>query len=524
MNLTTGTTLQGGKYILHQTLGHSQFSLTFKATQSGLNQAVVIKTLKPDAPVLVDLAVRKQQFTEKIRLFSQCHHPALVKILDGFEEDQLPFVVTDYVAGQSLVDVVKHRGALPESQALQFLRQASSALSQLHRGGVIHGDVKPANLIRPLGAEVVVLVDLGLEVAIAPEIAGSGVPSYAAPEQFSSQGAWTAATDIYALAATLYFLVTGHAPIAANLRSQLALASPRQLQPHLNPAIEAAILSGLELNPGLRPQTISAWLALLPDPLALPSVPMAGNHHNISSPPPAPTIPASSNGNGNGGGKQTMEPTQVIAPAAGQGHPTQPNPAQQRPDLGSETRLTTSPVPQRPRRLPGVLLMIGMISAAIGLGAGLALRLGSATGIGPKLFNTRQSFPAIEGWPDAESSPSDLPPEPIVADPPVRREAAPIVPPPVSKQTPIQATPTPTPNLEPAPPGEPNFPSDSDIPAPEQAPAVEPSPAPEPPAAATPAPTTAPREPQPAPSSMAPAPTKPDSAAPKQTEGNLAAP
>jgi len=147
MNLTTGTTLQGGKYILHQGLGHSQLSLTFKATQSALNQAVVIKTLKPDAPVLVDLAVRKQQFTEKMRLFSQCHHPALVKILDGFEEGQLPFVVTDYVAGQSLVEVVKQRGALPESQALQFLRQASSALSQLHRGGVIHGDVKPANLI-----------------------------------------------------------------------------------------------------------------------------------------------------------------------------------------------------------------------------------------------------------------------------------------------------------------------------------------------------------------------------------------
>lgn len=520
MNLTTGTTLQGGKYILHQALGPSQLSLTFKATQSALNQAVVIKTLKSDASVLVDLAVRKQQFTEKMRLFSQCHHPALVKILDGFEEGQLPFVVTDYVAGQSLVEVVKQRGALSESQALQFLRQASSALSQLHRGGVIHGDVKPANLIRPLGAEVVVLVDLGLEGAIAPEIAGSGVPSYAAPEQFSPQSPWTAATDIYALAATLYFLVTGHAPIAANLRNQMALASPRQLQPHLNPAIEAAILSGLELNPGSRPQTISAWLALLPDPLALPSVPLAGNNHSSSNPAPAPAPPVSSNGNG--AVRQPMEPTQVIAPAAGQGHATHPRPAQQRPDLESETRLTTPPVPQGSRRLPKVLLMIGMISAAIGLGAGLALRLGSATGIGPKLFNTRQTFPAIEGWPDAESSPS-LPPEPIVADPPVRREAAPIVPPPVAKPTPTQEIPTPTPSPEPAPPGEPNPPSDSETPAPEPAPDVEPVPASEPTPAAPPAPAPAP-QPQPAPSSMAPAPVKPDGAAPKQAEDNLVAP
>src|SRR5579883_336042 len=274
MNLTAGTPLQNGKYIVSHPLGQRQWGATFKATLSRSQQPIVLKTMHP--PMHVDHAALKQRFLEEAKRFSQCQHPGLVRVMDVFEESGLPFAAMDYVEGQSLAERVKSHGALPEDRAIQYIRQVGSALSVIHRHNQVHRDVKPENLIRPKGANFVVLVDFGIaqyaRLALPHELQNLVQGNYEAIEQSQPSALLTPATDIYALAATLYFLVTGQMPIAAVKRNHTLLPSPRQLQPNLSAAMEYAILSGMAMNPAERPQTIAAWFALLPDSNPLPAV------------------------------------------------------------------------------------------------------------------------------------------------------------------------------------------------------------------------------------------------------------
>jgi len=467
MNLTAGTILQKGNYSLHHALGQGLRSLTFKATQVHHNRAVAIKTFS-QLQLEANFAPLQQPFMERARRFGQCQHPGLVRVLDVFEESGLPFVAMDYVAGQSLAAMVKASAPLPEAQAIQYIRQVGSALNALHSQGLVHGEVKPTNLIRPHGSSVVVLVDMGLtdRGSKLPSLAEAGVAmgSYAAIEQYASQEKLTPATDVYALAATLYFLLTGHDPTPASIRQQLPLLPPRQLQPQISPSIEAAILSGMELHPSSRPQTIAAWFTLLLNHSASPPVQSAPHYTR-------PPIDASdrnnlangnlANGNlanGNGAVRGNMPPpiqqtfvqptnqsTRVVAPA------DVPSPS-------SSVKPTIAPR----SRLPKVLVMTAAIAAAIGLGMGLALRLGSATGIGPKIFNTQQSFPPIDGWlnPTPDSSPTaatptapavrrDLEAAPAPATKPRSRPTAPKVAPEALPTPAIPVSPLPSPVKQP---------------------------------------------------------------------------
>ncbi len=272
MNLTVGTALQNGKYLLGSVLGQGELSITLQATQAYLNQTVVLKTLRPELQGQTDIASLKQRFIEESRRFAQCQHPGLVRVVDLFVDSGLPFAAMDFVAGQSLSDLVLSQGAMSEAQAVQYIRQAGSALSVIHRNGLFHQNVNPDNLIRPRGSNVVVLVDYGI---VHQTVKGTGDSQtvedcYAAIEQFQPQTKPSASTDIYALAGALYFLLTGKNPVAAPLREHTSLPSPRQLKPQLSPAVETAILNGLDMNAQSRPQTVAAWFAQLPGNELLP--------------------------------------------------------------------------------------------------------------------------------------------------------------------------------------------------------------------------------------------------------------
>lgn len=467
MNLTAGTPLQDGKYILNHLLGQSAWGVTFKATQTPLNQAVVLKTLRSQPEM--DVAPFRQPFLEEVRRFTQCQHPGLVRVLDSFTEAGLPFAVMDYVAGQTLAELVRSRKPLPEAQAVQYIRQASSALSVIHRHGLLHRDVKPENLVHPTGAAFVVLVGFSIvhrtaltEVDRADSLLAN---PYAAIELQQAK-ALTPATDIYALAATLYFLVTQHVPIAAAHRQQRPLVPPRQLQPQLSTAIEHAILSGMAVNAQERPQTIADWLALLPDSNPLP-VAQGGN--GVGQLPAAIDLSHTTNG----AGRTTAPP----APAA----------------LVNPTYATAPPIPMStpgfvpaPKsRLPKALGVTAAIAIAGGFGLGLVLRFSAINGIGSPLFQTKQDFPPVQNWP-LQATPEDLLTAPVLPEPVPFRDQEPDIRPPSIRvapdPAPVPAVPTPSPTATiettPAPVPSPVAPDIQPSPQPNSAPATNPTPRP----------------------------------------------
>lgn len=391
MNLTAGTVLQGGKYLVNRVLGQG-LSKTLKVVQSPLNRAMVLKTINFPQTVQVDTARLRQAFMADAQKLGHCQHPGLVSLVDLFEEAETPFAVMDFIAGQSLAELVQAQGRLPEAEALHHIRQIGSVLSALHRQGLVHQDVKPQNLIRPVGADFVVLVDYGFaqrEILQALDAAGA-IPlrEYAAPEVMKLSNALSPTADIYGLAASLYFLVTGQKPTAALLQGYSPLVAPRQLQPNLSLALEQAILAGMALNSGDRPQTIAAWFSLLPDhhnlpvvsgfasapvvtplsSLAQPSAPPLGVPLPTNEIVPVPILPALS--------KESASPAHTVAiPVAKK----------------------AIALPTNPGRKRGMLLL-GTLAAIAGASLGLTLRIGGATGPGSSIFHAEQAFPPLPDW------------------------------------------------------------------------------------------------------------------------------
>jgi serine/threonine-protein kinase len=366
MNLTVGSTLQGGTYQLRSLLSRGELSIAFIATHTRSNTLVVIKTVLVNPHIPIDASQVQHRFREAAQQWAQCSHPGLVRVLDQFEEFGVPFVVMDYVAGDSLSDLVKREGVMPASVALRYIRQASSALAVLHQHGLLHQDIKPQTLIRPSAADCVVVVDFGSVHAWVSSPGGSSitlaVDPYTAPEQMRSSDRATAATDIYALAATLCYLLTGQEP------SHSGFTVPDGVQ--LNPTIVGALVSGMQREPELRPPSISAWLAefpleLLSDGAALNSQTMQQNGR----------VPA------------TVE--LPVVPPLSSALPVQDSLAPPPARIGR--RVSTLRSALRLRKTPA--LVVSAVSVLVGVATGLALRMHGATGPGSTIFHTEQAFP-----------------------------------------------------------------------------------------------------------------------------------
>jgi len=391
MPLTIGNALHHGKYLINHILGQTDIGVTLQGTQVQQNRPVILKVLQLNPDLGVDVAPLKQRFFDQIQRFAQCKHPGLVRLIDSFEEDNAAIAVLDYTAGQTLLEIVHTQGALVESQAVQYIQQVGSALAALHDKRLIHRAVTPKNVIRPLGSNIVVLVNIGLLdptlLGIAADKVQLPVGEYAAIEQSQAQLAHTPATDIYSLAGTLYFLLTGYAPLAAPLRQRSPLPSPRQLCPHLTAAVESAILQGLELDANARPQAIAEWLALLPPPVSSSDL----NSVLDASLPQAITV------------AQTVTELKTATISSAERHPLSAKSAALPTKPSSQPNQSMAPSPLTIKNpFPKTLLATAAIAAAVGLGAGLTLRVAvTSTGPGTSIFHTEQAFPPFENWPGA---------------------------------------------------------------------------------------------------------------------------
>ncbi|MBD2683200.1 MULTISPECIES: serine/threonine-protein kinase [Nostoc] len=280
--MLAGTILQDGKYTLIQEIGRGGFGITYKAKHHYLGQEVVMKTINERLRQHPDFAKFERQFQDEARRLATCIHPNIVRVSDFFVEAGLPYMVMEYIPGETLGDAFVLPGIpLPEVTAIHYIQQIGAALQVVHNNGLLHRDIKPDNIILRQGTQEVVLIDFG----IAREFNGgvrqthTGLVSegYSPIEQYLTQAPRTPATDVYGLAATLYALLTAQVPMPALLRDREQMPSPRELQPHLSAAVNQAIMRGMAVESRFRPATVAEWLQLLPGsgvnvaPQALPT-------------------------------------------------------------------------------------------------------------------------------------------------------------------------------------------------------------------------------------------------------------
>ncbi|MFI5272112.1 MAG: protein kinase [Ktedonobacterales bacterium] len=262
-------TLLGGRYRIAGHVGGGGFAHIYDAHDTVLGHRRAIKEAFARDPNT------RWQFQLEAEFVLNARHPNLVRGYAVFEQGGRFYLVMDYVDGLTLEELaIRHIHAsgqpVGEAQILDWIVPVCDAAHELHQQPtpIIHRDIKPAN-IKLNGQGTPLLIDLGLAKLYAngTQTIGAALaftPGYAPPEQYQASGATDQRTDVYALGATLYFLLTGYQPTEAPARlAAHALPPPRALNPAVSAATEAALLRAMALDPAARQQSAAELTAEL---------------------------------------------------------------------------------------------------------------------------------------------------------------------------------------------------------------------------------------------------------------------
>ena len=285
MHLQNNTLLQGGKYKIVRFVASGGFGCTYEAYHTLLDMRVALKEFfvsdfcnRDERTGQVSVGTKskvaligklKNKFMGEARALYKMKHAGIVRVIDVFEENGTAYYAMEYIDGQSLSDVVKKRGKLPESEAVGYILQVAEALKYVHSLNRLHLDIKPGNIM--LGREgKAVLIDFGASKHYDDEtgentstLLAINTKGYAPVEQMNqSFKSFSPATDIYALGATLYKLLTGITPPPSTLlHSEEATLEP--LPSTVSPATRKAVDSAMQLLRKHRPQSVEAWMGML---------------------------------------------------------------------------------------------------------------------------------------------------------------------------------------------------------------------------------------------------------------------
>jgi serine/threonine protein kinase len=279
-SLQPGYEIGKGRYIFKKKLGEGGFGITFLAEDKNSSKQVVVKTLNENMRHHPDFRYFREKFNNEAVKLAQCNHPHIVKLMDEiiYDESEWPYLVMEYIAGKNLERYIKEEcGFLQQKEALRYGLQIADALRAVHQMKLFHLDVNPRNIIIRSDKKEAVLIDFGTsrraDADLKSVINEFISRSYAPIERYRQleQGAYT---DVYGLSATLYFMLAGRDPEAADTRDRLTkLGRPDPLMApiissdnsdeKIEERVEQAILQGLALEPEDRPQSIQKWLNLL---------------------------------------------------------------------------------------------------------------------------------------------------------------------------------------------------------------------------------------------------------------------
>ncbi|SEB41233.1 serine/threonine protein kinase [Amycolatopsis tolypomycina] len=260
--------LLSNRYELGETLGYGGMSEVHHGHDVRLGREVAIKILRADL-------ARDPQFQERFRREAQnaaaLNHPAIVAVYDTGEANTefgpLPYIVMEYVEGRTLRDIVKTEGPMSQKRAMEVMADVCAALDFSHRHGIVHRDVKPANVMITKNGAVKVM-DFGIaramhdgQASMTQTAAVIGTAQYLSPEQARGESV-DARSDVYAAGCVLYELITGEPPFTGD--SPVAVAyqhvredpnPPSSVNPAVAPELDAVVLKALAKGPANRYQS-----------------------------------------------------------------------------------------------------------------------------------------------------------------------------------------------------------------------------------------------------------------------------
>lgn len=219
MTLPAGQAI--GRYQILEELGRGGMAFVYKALDTRLNRLVAIKVIRRTAFLDEHYEAMIRRFEREARSLAILDHPHIVKVFDYGEQEGSPYLVMQFLAGGSLKDLVRSTQSPPDwCEAVRLCIPVARALAYAHRQGIVHRDVKPANILLSVQGEPM-LSDFGIakilhtgEGALTGSGVSIGTPEYMAPEQ--AMGNVVAQSDIYSLGIVLFELVTGQRPFTAD--------------------------------------------------------------------------------------------------------------------------------------------------------------------------------------------------------------------------------------------------------------------------------------------------------------------
>ena len=300
--LKTGSTLQGGKYSIVKVLGQGGFGITYLARQGMLKKNFAIKEFfiknlcerDENSKVYTSsesemVARYRNKFFREAQMMAKLNHPGIVRVSDVFEENNTVYYVMEHIEGESLADIIHREGCLSEKRALHYVLEVAKALGYIHKLNINHLDIKPSNIMVRREDNMPILIDFGIskqydeqkdQVTSTPPGVSDG---FSPIEQYSPGGVSTFSpqSDIYALGATLYKMLTGKTPPDASTVLNDGLPNlPKSISYKTRNAIKMAMQPKI----GNRLATVKEFIDLLSEKEdTTPPRPEPHHHANATS-------------------------------------------------------------------------------------------------------------------------------------------------------------------------------------------------------------------------------------------------
>ncbi|MEH1164809.1 protein kinase [Micromonospora sp. CPCC 205539] len=246
----------GNRYRLDERIASGGMGDVWRGTDQVLGRTVAVKSL---LPALLDDPDFGERFRGEARTMATINHPGVVDVYDFGNDQQIAFLVMEYVEGDALSSTLSRVGRLTPARTMALVAQAADALHAAHEKGIVHRDVKPGNLlVRPNGT--LVLTDFGIarsDLVGQLTAAGSvlGTASYISPEQ-ATGGVATPASDVYALGVVAYQCLAGRRPFEGDNALDIAMRhvreTPRPLPADIPPQVRAVVERALAKDPAAR--------------------------------------------------------------------------------------------------------------------------------------------------------------------------------------------------------------------------------------------------------------------------------
>jgi serine/threonine protein kinase len=265
-----------GHYDLIQKIADGGMGTVYKGRNQTTGEVVAVKIVSLP-PLVRNKDVVLKRFTQEFRAARSLHHPNIVRALDFGSEGDTPYLVMEFVDGETLGERIERAGRLSEDEAVRVVVQVAAALETVHERGLVHRDVKPDNILLTADGQAK-LTDLGLVKDLESQSdlthagGGLGTPHFMAPEQFRNAKNADRRSDIYSLAATLYMAVTGALPFAGCKAVEACLKKlqddfppPRSVSPTLSERVDWVICRAMRADPFLRPASCREFIDDLTD-------------------------------------------------------------------------------------------------------------------------------------------------------------------------------------------------------------------------------------------------------------------